>query len=532
MKLSSLTGIGNLLVLLILPLYLSASAEIKTTVESDNFGRYVLVVSSTDVKSIEPEENPVCPGALVYYMGKSTNFSWINGKSASSISMQFNINLQKDGEYTVKPFRVRVNGETRLTEEVKFKASGSGGANSMFSNEDESDEELDIIPVVKIPDGRFYQGSAIPLRYYVLVPLSGNLNYVFAENPVSQGMYLKSLDYGVKEETITVYKGKKYRQICVGTFCVVPLKSGVFDAAGGSIYFSYEGKSVFNSVSNRELKFPVKQINILKLPDVPKGEAASSSGMFKLVPGKVPDKTAVYSGINVKIKIEGEGNLFTVADPAIRQNADYQYVIKSEEPVIRSAENKFYSEKIYSIEIIPLKPGHLKDVKFEFNFFNPDAGRYYALNYSLPDVIVDPLSESSESVDDAPVEESTPLLNQILDIIVIVVSVSIGVLLLIKLKKIISRKHSKKSSGKDIFRADKESDEHKESDSPFKASGADGVPDYTVAAAELYARIVSLENIGGEMCAAKQYLESVKYGGVKPDEAVLRDIELRLKSNK
>jgi hypothetical protein len=88
-----------------------------------------LSIEVRDAKKIQPPALPDIPGLRFVSAGQSQSSSWVNGKSDSFTSFNFQVYPQKTGIFTIGPFEYKLNGETKtLQGELKVVATSGDAA--------------------------------------------------------------------------------------------------------------------------------------------------------------------------------------------------------------------------------------------------------------------------------------------------------------------------------------------------------------------------------------------------------------------
>jgi len=519
---SVLKKIGNLAFFAFLIPQFLISAELDVKIDNDFFGGYTLSVSAKNSKQIEPSGDPVCIGAKAEYAGVSRNFSWVNGKSSSSLSLQYRIIPAKDGKIVVKPFDVIVDGETYRTKEVSFNAKSHVSRRSIFDEEDDdAAAETEIIPRVEITEKKYYVGDAVCLRYLILSSGDGDITIAgLNEAPKAEGFYSKEFVLPEASEDVVV-NGKKYRAWKAVNFVFVPLKPGEYDIGGGSIIFSFNAGRLFRSFQNREIKFPMKKIKISPLPGSAPDDFAAAVGTFSLTGEAGKSEGRVHSEIPITLQLKGAGNFFTIKDPVSEKNDNYQIIIKGDEPQIDLNDSVFSGVKKYNVSIIPLKKGFLGNVKLHMSVFDPKASRYVKLEYVLPEYdIAEAKAEDSTDESSNQVAKS----NSKMIILVFIAGLIIVSIALIYFR---NRKIVKTIPVIDEINNKSKTPAEKDKSSSVKST-LENISSGTVGKHEslkiLYAVLSELGNSGVEIKAEKEYLDSVRFGGVDPESEMLKTI--------
>ncbi|MBP7901645.1 MAG: BatD family protein [Spirochaetes bacterium] len=525
MTVSVLKKIGSLFfAALIIPQFVF-SAELDVKIENDFFGGYTLSVSAKNSKQIEPGGDPECVGAEAEYAGVSRNFSWINGKSSSSLSLQYRIIPAKEGAVVIKPFDVIVDGETYRTKEVRFNAKKHISRRSIFDEEDEEQvSEAEIIPRVEVADKKYYAGDAVCVRYIILSDGESDIRIeALGESPKTDGFYSKRF---VLPDALTEvsFKGKKYRAWTAINYVFVPLKPGEYEIGGGSVIYSLESGRFFNSFQNRELRFPVKKIKVSSLPQGAPEDFAAAVGNFSLTGETGKTEAKVHSEIPLTLQLKGSGNIFTIKDPVAEKNDNYQIVIKGEEPQIDLKGAVFSGVKKYNVSIIPLKKGRLENVKIHMSVFDPALSKYVNLEYILPDYdIADSAADASIAEKQETDNESDPRI-VIFALLAVLIAV-LALVIVLRNRKIVRSVPLKNKTGN-------ESDVSIFQDKPSLLNERlqliiSGAVDTQESLKILYNVLNDLSSSTAEIKAEKEYLDGVRFGGVKPDSEMLKNISMK-----
>ena len=143
---------------------------------------------------------------------QSTNMSWINGKTNSTISYSYILMAVKEGEFTIGSAVASANGQAIKTQPFKIRVGkgvqvqqNENKANSQTKSGGSASDELFIRSTVS--KRKVYQGEQIIATYklYTRVGLSGN---ELIKNADLNGFWSQEIDFGEDEATILTNLGK------------------------------------------------------------------------------------------------------------------------------------------------------------------------------------------------------------------------------------------------------------------------------------------------------------------------------------
>jgi hypothetical protein len=121
-------------------------------------------------------------------------------------------------------------------------------------------------------------------------------------------------------------------------------------------------------------------LNVKPLPTEGRpSDFTGTIGNFGIV--ALPDKSSVEVNqpITVTIKINGTGNIKSVAEPIIPDLPDFRVYKASSNEKTAVYGSELGGTKIYEEVFIPRKPGQLEIPALDFNFFDPKTSRYRTL---------------------------------------------------------------------------------------------------------------------------------------------------------
>jgi hypothetical protein len=265
----------------------------------------------------------------------------------------------------------------------------------------------------------------------------------------------------------------------------------------------------------------MKKIKVMPLPGNAPDDFAAVVGSFSLTGEVGKTESRVHSEIPLTLQLKGSGNFFTIKDPVSEKNDNYQIVIKGDEPQIDLKDSVFFGIKKYNVTIIPLKKGRLDNVKIHMSVYDPKVSGYVKLEYSLPDYdIAESKTESPDEEKSVEAVKSDPRII-IFVFIALLIIVSVG-LIYLRNKKIVRSDLVNNINDKELEISSVKSDCFTLVDDLKKVSN--GKADTQEALKILYKFLSDFNNSGADIKSEKEYLDSVRFGGVKPEAEMLKTI--------
>jgi hypothetical protein len=104
-----------------------------------------------------PPGLPAIPGLQFQYVGPSTSFSFINGQTSSSITYNYLVIPQRDGQFTIPAMRIQVGGQSLTSNPLKLTVTKPGAPSADDVN---AGNEVAFLKFV-LPKKQVYLGEPI-----------------------------------------------------------------------------------------------------------------------------------------------------------------------------------------------------------------------------------------------------------------------------------------------------------------------------------------------------------------------------------
>jgi hypothetical protein len=323
---------------------------------------------------------------------QSTQMSWVNGKTTSSISYTYILMAVKEGEFTIGPAVASVNGTAIKTNSLKIKVSkgvavqqGGNQAGSQTKSGGTASDELFIRSSVSRK--KVYQGEQIIATYklYTRVGLAGN---ELVKNADLNGFWSQEIDFGESTWTKEIIGGYQYSVAKIREIVLFPQRSGVLEIDPLKMKFIVQkrvqggGQSVFDQFFGRvenveyDLKSTPIKITVLPHPASAPIDFTNAVGNLEMKVDVSANEIKANEAINIKIKISGKGNLPLIDIPTIAFPSDFETYDPKINDNIKTTTAGVSGSKEFDYLVIPRHAGQFKLDPVTFSYFDPSAKKY------------------------------------------------------------------------------------------------------------------------------------------------------------
>jgi hypothetical protein len=353
------------------------------------------------VQVIEPgNDRPVADlGQLVNFevvQGPSTEtqFSWVNGKSTSALSLSWILRPVGVGSAVVGPIIVRLGTRElsggAVTAEIvpgsvhqqrRSRRPGPFGGvdpfSEFFGNPRRPVRQAKVIlrhilSRTKITDGQ-------PLVVAVVLDTTGGGvdGFEWVDVPEYPGWWVQRLENPetVEAEVVEV-KGESFNRFVLARFVLIPLKPGTLQIPSAKARIGFRGQSVFSPHSVIERSTGTVDVTVMPMPAAPLGFSGAVGDLqysAEISPSKIP----VGGSAVVTITLKGKGNLPLVQAPALWPTCrDCEAYPPEEESSVTIDRSGIHGSRSWRTTLLPRTSGTLVLEPVDLAVFNPASGAY------------------------------------------------------------------------------------------------------------------------------------------------------------
>ena len=349
---------------------------------------------------VQPQNAPVLPavaGLQFQYVGPSSSFSFINGQTSSSITYNYIVAPQRDGEFVIPAMRANVNGQPLSSSPLKLTVSKVNAPSAAAVN---SGSEVAFLKLVFSKN-----------KIFVGEPVVGQLELYLRDDVQSFGNFqlTGAPTDGFSPGKITELQNQRRRvQIGNRVYTIYPMAVPLTAVRAGTLALGpFTGSAVvvlpsqnqnsdpffgrfFNQGEQKQVTLATEPVSVesLALPEPNKpAKFTGAVGDFTMTATVGPTNVTVGDPITVRVQISGRGALDAVTLPpqdAWRDFKTYPPTSKLE----TSDPFGFQGTKTFEQIISPLNNDVHELPALMFSFFNPADGQYHSLTQGAVPLVV------------------------------------------------------------------------------------------------------------------------------------------------
>lgn len=407
-----------------------------------DYATYRLVFRNANGASVRPSDIPVPDGLVITGTSQSQNYSFINGRASSSVTLDFTMAAEREGEFTIPAWKISFGGKSFDIAAATLKVSNSAPARqysgmrggfrrispSMREQNHSYDDSLknSITLELKLPREKIYVGETIKCE----LVLSCDKSLYEKGYRISQIVpQIKNIDAfecpAFNEEPVIDTDSDPNKLFVIYRTVITPLKAGSYDlefSAAGILNreISLEdimGMSMMDRMlslgSGRRMRFdvPMKPLKLQILPLPSEGKPKNFTGAigkFDLAEVSVtPDALSVGEPCTILVKIIGTGNFNRMNAPALTDTKNWKTYKPKSSFIDESGNQGYIGLKTFEYTVVPTAADLATAPRVAFNYFDPEAGKYVE-NTSEPLKVSVAPTIRSKTVREAQEEDAKP----------------------------------------------------------------------------------------------------------------------------
>ncbi len=410
--------------------------------------------------SVQAPQLPSLEGFDVFYSGRSSKYSFVNGHSESMTEFNYVLIPKLPGQFVISPVPIRISDKTYETNQIKITVEGAApgfqpiqpqpvrqaptqmpsqtypqrptamqqfptsptpmqpSTGSSSAGPAPSDIDQNIFLKVVPSQTTVYTNQQLVLIYSLYTRYDTRYEG-FVEEAETSGFWTEEfpMDPNIGKDTEMV-NGKKFVRADVKKIALFPTAPGQYEIKPGVIKTSvqieepndsmmdeffrdsfFSSTGIFGRRVEKMLAPPVMRIQVKPLPEAGKPETFKGAvGDFRMATNV--DKRVVNQNeaVTLQITLEGEGNIETLMAPVLPQIKDTKVYEADTQTQLFKAQNVIAGKKTFEIVVIPSESGDLEVPPIEFSFFNPKLDRYVVLKSDPYKIKVNPSSVAAPQI--------------------------------------------------------------------------------------------------------------------------------------
>jgi hypothetical protein len=324
-------------------------------------------------------------GLQIAYVGPSSQFSFVNGETKSTVTYNFTLTPRQAGDFTIPTLAADVGGQRLSSPPLRFKVLPPNSPPPAAVN---SGSEVAFMRLA-LQEKEVYPGEVLVARLdiYLRDDVQNFGNFQFTGTP-ADGFTVGKIAQGSKQR---VQIGNRIYtdvplSLALTTVKTGPVSVGPFTAGAVVVLPSNQGRDsfpfgMFGGGEQRQVTFATDTLNLESLPLPAEGTPANFNGAvgdYTMNVTAGPTTVAVGDPITVRVQISGQGALdsLTLPDqPAWRDFKAYPPTSK----VATSDQLGLQGTKTFEQIVTPQNTEVHELPAFSFSFFDPGAKTYRTL---------------------------------------------------------------------------------------------------------------------------------------------------------
>jgi len=351
-----------------------------------------ILVLSVIVNGTPESEYPELLGSEedfdVRLIGPESHIQVINGEVSSQTSFRYQLSPKKEGRLVTPSANVTINGK---------KYSVTGVPVQILKNNavENSDEDLEIFAKQTLNKESIYVGEQAVnslTAYSLPQPVEFNIDTFSYDGFWTQ-------DIGKIEKGSAIVRGKSFTSVKVRK-AIFPLKEGNFKLPSRKITLKVRQRmnnarnplnmfgmdpfndpffgQAFNNISEKILRTPEINFNVLPLPAVPeiKGLLKTATpvvGPTSLTLEYDKDPIKFSEGKTIQLTIKSEGNINPLSSSQIEENSLFKVYEETPSSSQYEVAGKLVTEKILKVSIVPQVGGKINIPAFKLQYFDSES---------------------------------------------------------------------------------------------------------------------------------------------------------------
>ena len=377
------------------------AATFTTSLDRDSIGLGESVMLDLTFEGGGPSGTPALPaipGLSIAYNGPSSQFSFVNGQTSSTITHHFTVTAQQPGVYTIPALTVQVDGTQLTSQPLKLTVTRPSEPSAADIN---SGTQVAFAKVVMPAVDHLYVGEVTTAEMQIWlrddVQNFGNLQLT--------ALPADGFNVGKLTERPRIRKrvGNRVYTIIPISIALTAIKSGTLSLGpltaqmvivlpasgnqGGDPFF----RQFFNSGEQKQITLATETYSIesLRLPASPPPGFTGAVGHFTMTVSEGPTNVSAGDPITLRVRLEGRGALDTISLPDFsgwNGFKTYPPTAKTEFTDQQGLEGAKTFEQI----VTPQNPDVRELPAFSLSYFDPELRAYQTLSQPALAIIVHP----------------------------------------------------------------------------------------------------------------------------------------------
>jgi hypothetical protein len=380
------------LVVVLVALFAGAAfaASFTASLDRDAIALGENVTLSLKFDGIQPSDTPAIPdiaGLQFQYIGPSSSFTFINGQTSSSITYNYTVTAQHDGQFTIPALRADIGGQPFTSLPLTLTVSKVAAPSAADLD---SGDQVAFMKFI-FPKNKIYVGEAVlgRLELYLRDDVQNFGNFQLTASPTDGFSAGKNAEPPNQRRRVQIGNHSyvvipiavpltaiQPGQLTLGPFTASAVVVTPSQNQGGDPFFR-----MFNQGEQKQVTLATAPVTVESLPVPEQNKPANFTGAvgdFMLTASAGPTTLTVGDPITVRVQISGSGALDAVTLPT--QDAWNNFKTYPPTSKLETTDQfGFQGTKTFEQIVSPLNSDVQELPPFTFSFFNPNDGQYHTL---------------------------------------------------------------------------------------------------------------------------------------------------------
>jgi hypothetical protein len=331
----------------------------------------------------------------------STSMESINGNTTVSNSYGYILMPVKEGDYTIGPATVMVNGHKLSTNPIKIKVikgravpqgnQAQNGPDNSIPAGNTADLSKSLFIRAVVDKNNVYQGQQLILTFKLYTRVDIEQSQV--DNiPDLNGFWNEDINSHQQQVQwhIESYKGIRYNVADIKQSILFPEHTGNLTIDPMKMTFIARVQAPSRDFmdqffgSYKEVKYSAKStplvIHVKALPDAGKPVGYTGAvGNFNIKSSIDKTELKANEALNYSVKVTGSGNIKLLKDLNIGFPPDFEKYDPKITDTLSENENGVSGTRTYNYLLIPRHEGDFTIPELKFSYFNPASSKYVTL---------------------------------------------------------------------------------------------------------------------------------------------------------
>jgi len=330
----------------------------------------------------------------------SQGFEYVNGTARSTVTLQYVLVADAEGDYTIGPVHASQGDESAVsgTVNVTVEPGGSTASAPRRLGEEQpetngsADDGKELIVLARVDDDTPYVNEQIQYTFTFLERADLlQLNY---ERPSWDGFWAEDLDS--TEPTEVMYEGRRYRAQRVRT-ALFPMSPGELEIGPAKLRvtvaerrrrtrdpFDVFGRGdpfgLFQRGREVVLTTDPVDVQVRPLPEEGKPQDFSGAvGAFTLTADTDRDEVKAGEAVTLRVTLAGEGQVKGVPAPDLSVLEDFRLYESKSDEASEVRDGRIVGRKTWEFVLVPVSGGQTEIPPVRLSAFDPSSERYVEL---------------------------------------------------------------------------------------------------------------------------------------------------------